>query len=81
MAIGRKVSPAKFIGLAIMGGIAVAKMIKARKAKKRALAEQKKAQAEMESVRKNLKLKILVIYMKTYVIHMKILVQKTYTKI
>ena len=52
MAIGRKVSPAKFIGLAIMGGIAVAKMIKARKAKKRALAEQKKAQAEMEKRKK-----------------------------
>ena len=48
MAIGRKVSPAKFIGLAIMGGIAVARMIKARKAKKRALAEQKKAKEEME---------------------------------
>ena len=52
MAISRKVSPAKFIGLAIMGGIAVAKMIKARKAKKRALAEQKKAQAEMEKRKK-----------------------------
>ena len=52
MAIGRKVSPAKFIGMAIMGGIAVARMIKARKAKKRALAEQKKAQAEMEKRKK-----------------------------
>ena len=54
MAIGRKVSPAKFIGMAIMGGIAVARMIKARKAKKRALAEQKKAQAEMEKRKKEL---------------------------
>ena len=48
MAIGKKTSPAKFIMLAAAAVVGVSKMVAARKAKKRALAEQKKAQAEMD---------------------------------
>jgi hypothetical protein len=48
MAIGKKTSPAKFIMLAAAAAVGISKMVAARKAKKRALAEQKKAQAEMD---------------------------------